>query len=100
RSKRADRESATMTLLNDVATSHTGTMWAARALNLRAQLEERAKTRVIDQQLNTSVPTALVTYRTLVETYPTSDVAEGALDKLSSIYDDLKRYELAAQSLE
>ena len=54
----------------------------------------------MDQQVGTSVPIALVTYRTLVQGYPGAPEGEVALDKLAEMYEDLKRYELAAQSLD
>jgi anti-sigma regulatory factor (Ser/Thr protein kinase) len=41
----------------------------------------------------------LVTYRTLVRTYPTADGNEAALVRLADLYEDIKRYELAADTL-
>ena len=55
--------------------------------------------RVVDPQLGTSVPLALVTYRSLVERYPSAPAAEAAFDALSKQYEDIRRYELAAASL-
>ena len=46
------------------------------------------------------MPAALVSYRTLVERYPRSDAAEASLAKLADMYEDLKRYDLAARSLD
>ena len=63
-------------------------------------MEERMKLQAADPQLNVSVPTALISYRQLVDRYPDAEAAEPSLAKLADMYEDLKRYELAAQSLE
>jgi outer membrane protein assembly factor BamD (BamD/ComL family) len=99
RSKRPDRETSALQLFSEVPTSPKST-WAAEALAAKALIEDRRKLRVVDRQLNTSVPAALVSYRMLVEDYPDSRVSEEALWRLSEMYDDLKRYTLAAESLE
>jgi TolA-binding protein len=100
RSKRSDRETAAVKLFDEVATQHPSAAWAPKALARKAAIEERSRTRVVDQQVGTSVPAALVTYRALVQGYPTAPECEAALDKLAGMYEDLKRYELAAQSLD
>jgi len=100
RSKRTDREQEARGLFGEIAMSHPNSAWAPRALARKATLEERAKLRVVDPQLNTSVPAALVSYRTLVERYPRGEAAETSLAKLGDLYEDLKRYELAARSLD
>jgi hypothetical protein len=55
--------------------------------------------RVLDATLGTQVPAALVSYRTLVEKYPDAEETEGAMDTLAGLYEDVKRYELAAEAL-
>jgi TolA-binding protein len=100
RSKRSDREAAARQLFDEVATQHPASEWAPPALARRGVIEERQRARLVDQQLGTSVPTALVTYRTLVQGYPGAPECELALDRLAEMYDTLKRYELAAQSLD
>jgi tetratricopeptide (TPR) repeat protein len=57
------------------------------------------KLRVNDPKVGTMVPASLVSYRALVENYSASGDQELALDRLSVMYEDLKRYDLAAQSL-
>jgi hypothetical protein len=99
RSRRDDREAAALRLFTEIDTAYTGSPFAARALVEKAKLEERARTRVVDAQLGTSVPTALLSYRRLVEQYPGDEEAESALDKMATMYEDLKRYELAADTL-
>ena len=98
RSKRNDRESAARTLYADVVTQHPESTRVAEALQKKAELEERAKLRVFDATLQTSVPAALVSYRTLTIDYPDSVSAEAALDRLASLYTDLRRYDLAVQA--
>jgi serine/threonine protein kinase/tetratricopeptide (TPR) repeat protein len=99
RSRRDDREAAALRLFTEVDTAYSGSPFAARALVEKAKLEERARTRVVDAQLGTSVPAALLSYRRLVEQYPGDEEAESALDKMATMYEDLKRYELAADTL-
>jgi outer membrane protein assembly factor BamD (BamD/ComL family) len=100
RSKRENRESEAIGLLTEVLSQHPKSPWAPRALFRKASLEERMKLRVADAKLGGTVPAALVSYRTLVEDYSASDGQELALDRMSAMYEDLKRFDLAAQSLQ
>ncbi len=100
RSKREDRDAMALSLLTDVVAQHPKSPWAPRALARKAAIEERLKQRVVDSRLGTSVPAALVSYRTLVDDYPAAEGQENALDKLSIMYEDLKRYDLAADALQ
>jgi serine/threonine protein kinase/outer membrane protein assembly factor BamD (BamD/ComL family) len=99
RSKRDDREGNAISLLSEVDTKYPKTPWASRALVRMAQLQEKMKTRVFDPQLGTVVPPALITYRRLAEAHPKDAASEAALDRLASMYEDLKRPELAASAL-
>jgi TolA-binding protein len=98
RSRRSDRDAASMSLLDELIMQHASSPWAPRALVARAAIEERTRRRVVDAQLNTSVPAQLLTYRTLVEQYPGAAGEEVAFEKLGEMYDDLRRYDLAAQA--
>ncbi len=100
RSRRADRDRAAMELYTTVESNHGDSPFAPRALSRRAVIEERLRMRVNDAQLGGSVPTALVTYRNLVERYPSAPAAEGAYDALAKMYEDLRKYDLAAASLQ
>jgi TolA-binding protein len=100
RSKRPDREQMARDLFGEVATKYADRPMAARALSRKAALEERAKLRVVDPELKTSVPAALLSYRSLVEHYPTAEFAQSSLAKLADMYEDLKRYDLAAKTLD
>jgi len=100
RSKRNDREAVARALYNEIGTRYSRSAWAPEALVKRAALEERAKLRVFDATLQTSVPAALVSYRSVATDYPKSAFAESALDRLGELYSDLRRYDLAAQAFE
>jgi TolA-binding protein len=97
RSKRDDRDRAAMTLFDEVVTHYPNSVYAARALLRKAAIEERAKLRVVDPAMG-SVPAALVSYRAFTTKYPKAEGAEAAFVQLAEIYDDLRRYELAADT--
>ena len=98
-SKQRDKEVDARNLFSEVVTSYPKTPWAARALVRRALLEERARLRLTDNELQTSVPAALMSYRTLVRDYPNAEGTENALEELADLYDDARRYDLAADTL-
>ena len=97
RSKRDDRDRAAMTLFDEVVTHYPNSVYAPRALLRKAAIEERAKLRVVDPAMG-SVPAALVSYRAFTTKYPKAEGAEAAFVQLAEIYDDLRRYELAADT--
>jgi TolA-binding protein len=97
--KQPDRVKRARDYLTEVVTTFPNGPAAPRALGSRALMEEREKAKVTDPVLSRSVPAALLTFREIAEHYPTSPQAEGALWRLSEMYDDLKRYDLAAQAL-
>ena len=100
RSKQPNKEDSARTLLTEVADRTPGGSEAPVALARRAALEERGRLRVVDKTLATSVPAQLVSYRSIVERYPTSPVAERAHERLADLYEDLKRYDEAARTWE
>jgi serine/threonine protein kinase/TolA-binding protein len=99
RTRRPDKEAEAHRLFDEVVTAYPHSAWAARALLMRGDLEARQRLFQRDDVLETSVPTALITYRQLVGRYPGTTAAEAALWKLGAIYVDMKRYRLAAQAL-
>jgi TolA-binding protein len=99
RSRRRGKEAEALKIYNDVASDYASTPWAARALMAKADLEERMRLHQRDDLLGTSVPSALVTYRRLVSSYPGSAERADALWKLAQIYQRVKRYDLAAETL-
>ena len=95
-----DRESLARELYGEVASTYPKSTLAPMALSRKAAIEERSSTRQFDAALQTTVPSWLVTYRALVDAYPDAAPAEQAFDRLARQYEDLKRYELAAQMYE
>jgi serine/threonine protein kinase len=98
RSKRPEKERESRQLLVQLVTSYPQSTWAPRALMSRAELEERERFYQRDDELATSVPASLVTYRQVVTHYSSAAVAETALWKLGRAYVDIKRYDLAAKT--
>lgn len=72
--------------------------WAPRALAAKAATEEDKRRTASDPVLGTTVPPALLSYRRLVESYPSASETEGALWNLGRLYEDLKEFDRAAES--
>jgi len=100
RSKRTDRDRAAMTLFTEAVDLQPSGPIAPRALQRRAEIEERLKLRFTDPQLGTVVPAALISYRLISERYPSAEGADASLAKLADMYDGLKQYLPAAETLE
>ena len=98
RTRRRDRVPAARDMLAKLAAQQPQSPLAPRALAAKAGIEHRENLKERDAVLGATVPSALVTNRLLVERYPTSREAEGSLWLLGEAYDDLKRYDLAAQA--
>jgi serine/threonine protein kinase/outer membrane protein assembly factor BamD (BamD/ComL family) len=98
--KRDDRDAAARALYGEVFERFPKSTRAAQALARKAALEDKAKLRQVDPELQTSVPLSLVTYRSLVRSYPSNPAAETAFEALSERYKDVRQFALAAESLE
>ena len=85
---------------NSTIAAHPRTTWAARALMDRAELETAEKWRIDDDELGVKVPMALITYRQMTGGFPTAAGAEKAYFELAEMYEDLKRFDLAAATFE
>jgi serine/threonine protein kinase/tetratricopeptide (TPR) repeat protein len=92
------RELEARNTLGDLVSRYPTGLWTVGALTLKASVEERLKLRERDSVLVATVPASLMTYRTLVEKYPTHAAAQPALIKLADMYDDMRRYDLAARA--
>jgi serine/threonine protein kinase/outer membrane protein assembly factor BamD (BamD/ComL family) len=97
-SKRSDREEAARQLFSEIPSMTGSAPWAVQALMRRAALEERARLRVVDSTLGTTVPASLPSYRQVVESYPAAPAVEPSLARLAEMYEDLRRYDLAGQA--
>jgi TolA-binding protein len=100
RSKRSDRERVARALYGEVASEYPESPRAPLALARKATLEDQLRLSVVDSELKISVPASLVSHRMLVGLYPDSPPAPAAFAKLAETYEDLRRYELAAQMLD
>ena len=98
--KRGDRDTAARALYGEVFERFPKSARAPQALHRKAALEDKIKLRLVDTELQASVPASLVTYRSLVRTYPSSPVAEPAYEALSERYKDVRQFALAAEALE
>jgi len=98
RSSRDGKEAEARKILGDLARRYAKSPWAVSALMAKGELEERQKLYQHDDVLATSVPSALVTYRRLVTRYRESAATESALWRLGQMYEDLRRFDQAAQA--
>jgi TolA-binding protein len=85
-------------LFGDVAANYPSSPFAARALAAKAEIERALKLNMRDATLGTSVPAALVSYRDLTERFPGDTVSEKAWWELGQMYEDLKKWDLAARA--
>jgi serine/threonine protein kinase/TolA-binding protein len=95
-SRRRNREIEARQIYGTLASNYPTTTWAQRAMLAKATIEEREDIKENDPTLGTQVPAALVTYRLVTQRYPSA--AELALWKLTEMYEDIRRYDLAVQA--
>lgn len=89
---------AARSLLGGVAEGFPGSSWAPKALASKAQIEMTRKLKESDPVLGKKVPSALITYRVLVEKYPNDSSSEWGLWRLGDLYEDIKSYQMAAET--
>jgi TolA-binding protein len=99
RSRRDDRDKVALDLFSSIGSTHPSSPFAPHALAKQAALEQKLRLRVADEQLGTTVPAQLVSYRSIVQRYPTASVAEAAHESLAKLYEEQRRYDLAAATL-
>ena len=97
--RQPDRTKLARSYLDQIVANFPTSYIAPRALAQRAAIEDREDLKVTDPVLQRVVPAALVSYRQLTDAYPQTQPAEAAFLRLSQYYDDMKRYDLAAQAL-
>ena len=93
-----DREDRARELFRGVAAAFPASPWAAQSLLAEADLELASNVYQRDERTGASVPSALVTLRTFVETFPTRAEAEKALWNLADTYGRVKSFDLAVAS--
>jgi TolA-binding protein/tRNA A-37 threonylcarbamoyl transferase component Bud32 len=99
RSERPGKDLQARDSLARLITQYKQSPWAPRALLAKGEIEQRQRLHELDSTLGSSVPSALVSYRQLTKTYLRSPAAKEGLSRLAEIYDDLRRYDLAAETL-
>ena len=87
-------------LFAECAANYPTSPWSARALAAKAEIERDQRASVRDVVLGASAPAALVTYRELTDRFPAEPVTEKGWWELGQMYEDLKRWDLAARSYE
>ena len=87
-------------LFADCATNYPTSPWSARALAAKAEIERDQRATVRDATLGATVPAALPTFRDLTTRFPAEPAAEKAWWELGQMYEDLKRWDLAAKAYE
>jgi serine/threonine protein kinase len=97
-SERADKEAEARRILTEIASQYRKSRWAPRALYAKAEIEQAQNLRERDEELQNSVPSALVTYRQIAREYPKSAFHEAALWRLAGLYGKSKRFDLAADA--
>ena len=99
RSSRPNRETATLTLLDELIKSYPQSPQAFQALQIKMKIIGEGRERTVDPVLGVPVPAMLPILRTLTEQFPTHPSAMIAYNRLSGFYIDLDQYERAAQAL-
>ena len=87
-------------MLKELAAEFPDTSLSAQALMTKAELLDRLRDRHVDPTLGVQAPSSLPVYRTLAERFPADALAEHAFWRLGNMYDELKRYDLAAQAFD
>jgi tetratricopeptide (TPR) repeat protein len=101
RSKSQSRQAEAYTLYGTIARDYPGTPEAKQALLTKRQIEgQRRQLRATDPVLNTEVPALLVTLRALGDQFPGDAETMPALNQLAAAYEDMDRYQAAADVLE
>jgi TolA-binding protein len=94
------KEGDAIALYTEVYTQSPKSPRAPEAMFAKAEVQGRLKLRDVDPTLSVPVPRELLTYRELAERYPRAAAAEHALFRVAGMYEDLRRYDLAAQAYE
>jgi TolA-binding protein len=100
KSKRAEKERDALRTLNSLVDKYPDSVWAPRALLIRAELETKAGAFERDDERGGSLPAAAVTYRRITQRYPASECVPTAMQRLASLYVETKRFASAAAVLE
>jgi serine/threonine protein kinase len=81
-----------------IGASYPQTSWFVPAMTAKINLEDRARLREPDPVSGATVPASLLTRRVLIQNAPKHPTTEASLWWMGETYDDLKLYQLAADS--
>jgi len=97
RGRGQQRQSEAYALFGEVAREYPGTPHAKQALLARRQAEmQRRQLRAMDPVLNVEVPALLVTLRALADQFPNDPETMPAMNQLATAYNEMERYQAAA----
>src|SRR5690606_2866456 len=98
RARQSERRDEAHTLFGEIARDHPGTPQARQALIAKRQYEmSRKQLRALDPILNVEVPAVMVTWRMIADQFPGEPETMLALNSLASAYEDMERYQTAAE---
>jgi TolA-binding protein len=95
-SDRNRKEAEARQILARLVDQYRESSWAPKALLAAAAIDEQQHSYELDPKMGSLVPSALIPYRRIVTDYPQSPAAEASMEKLGGLYENLKRFELAA----
>jgi serine/threonine protein kinase len=84
--------------LATISASYAQTSWFVPAMTAKINLEDRARLRESDPVSGATVPSSLLSRRVLIQNVPKHPTTEASLWWMGETYDDLKLYQLAADS--
>jgi hypothetical protein len=84
--------------LATISASYAQTSWFVPAMTAKINLEDRARLRESDPVSGATVPSSLLSRRVLIQNAPKHPTTEASLWWMGETYDDLKLYQLAADS--
>ncbi len=83
--------------LAQIGNDYPQSTWFVPAMTVKMTIEDRLRLQEMDPVLGVKVPASLLTRRRLIERAPRHQTAEAAMWRVGETYEDMKRYDLAAQ---
>jgi tetratricopeptide (TPR) repeat protein len=99
RSRRATRETDARQILIGLVDRYTSSPWALRALIAKADIETREEIAELDPVLGAVAPAAIATWRRVLARGDATAEREDGLWRLGALYEDVKRHDLAVETL-
>ena len=96
--RRTDRDTEARRILTALVERHPDDPWTTRALMAKGEIEDRQNLYQYDPVLKQAAPSALMTYRRLVEISRAPREREQGQWRLAQAYERVRRFELAART--